>query len=49
VEEPKPKTDALRHEDKRVNLPPVSSRNFVAEDESWPRTVRYPRDPSPDP
>ncbi len=49
VEEPKPKTDALRHEDKRVNIPTSEQQDFVAEDESRPRTVRYPRDPSLDP
>ncbi|MDQ3642803.1 MAG: site-specific DNA-methyltransferase, partial [Actinomycetota bacterium] len=41
--------DALRHHDKRVNIPTGELRDFVAADEAVPYTVRYPRDPSLDP
>ena len=41
--------EAIRHRDKRANIPTEELRDFVAEDESAPTTMRYPRDPSLDP
>jgi len=41
--------EALKHGDKRVNIPTEELREFVAEDEKSPKTVLYPRDPSLDP
>ena len=50
---PKPKPaaeiDAVRHKDKRKNIPTEELRDFVAEDEGRPKTIHYPRDPSLDP
>jgi adenine-specific DNA-methyltransferase len=43
------KVDALRHKDKRVNIPTEELRDFVAEYEATPPKVLYPRDPSLDP
>lgn len=45
------KTDvsSLRHKDKRTNIPTQELRDFVAEAETRPKTVLYPRDPSLDP
>ncbi len=40
---------AVRHADKRANIPTEELRDFVAEDEKRPKTVLYPRDPSLDP
>ena len=39
----------LKHKDKRTNIPTEELRDFVADDEKQPKTVRYPRDPSLDP
>lgn len=41
--------DALKHNDKRVNIPTEELRDFVADEEKAPKTVLYPRDPSLDP
>jgi len=41
--------ETLTHKDKRVNIPTEELRDFVAEQETKPRTVFYPRDPSLDP
>ena len=41
--------DALKHKDKRVNIPTEELKNFVSEDETSPKTMLYPRDPSLDP
>jgi adenine-specific DNA-methyltransferase len=41
--------EALRHQDRRTNIPTKELRDFVAEDEATPRTILYPRDPSLDP
>jgi adenine-specific DNA-methyltransferase len=46
--------DAVRHKDKRPNIPTEELRDFVAEEEQAPREVKYPgllyaRDPSLDP
>lgn len=41
--------DAIRHKDTRKNIPTEELRDFVAEDESTPKTMLYPRDPSLDP
>ncbi len=41
--------DALRHRDRRANIPTKELRGFVAEDEAKPKTILYPRDPSLDP
>jgi adenine-specific DNA-methyltransferase len=40
---------SLRHKDKRKNIPTKELRDFVAEDESHPKVILYPRDPSLDP
>ena len=40
---------ALKHKDKRANIPTEELRDFVADDESAPKTMLYPRDPSLDP
>jgi adenine-specific DNA-methyltransferase len=41
--------DAIKHKDRRANIPTEELRDFVAEDEHAPRTMLYPRDPSLDP
>ncbi|HOZ48840.1 MAG TPA: site-specific DNA-methyltransferase [Candidatus Hydrogenedentes bacterium] len=41
--------DALKHRDKRSNIPTQELRDFVKDDELAPRTMLYPRDPSLDP
>ncbi len=41
--------DANRHHDTRKNIPTEELRDFVAEDESKPPKMLYPRDPSLDP
>jgi len=41
--------DALKHKDKRANIPTTELRDFVAPDEFAPKTMLYPRDPSLDP
>ena len=43
------KIDAVRHKDKRKNIPTEELRDFVSEDEQAPKTVLYPRDPDLDP
>jgi adenine-specific DNA-methyltransferase len=43
------KVESIRHKDKRKNIPTEELRDFVAEDEHAPKTMRYPRDPSLDP
>ncbi len=40
---------SITHKDTRVNIPTEELRDFVAEDESAPKTMLYPRDPSLDP
>jgi adenine-specific DNA-methyltransferase len=40
---------AIRHVEKRANIPTDELSDFVAEDEKNPKTVLYPRDPSLDP
>src|SRR4051812_21680636 len=41
--------EAVRHKDKRKNIPTDELRGFVVEDENAPKTVLYPRDPALDP
>ena len=41
--------EAVRHQDKRANIPTDELRDFVAEAEDTPTTLLYPRDPSLDP
>jgi adenine-specific DNA-methyltransferase len=41
--------EAIRHKDKRANIPTEELRDFVAEEEQAPKTMLYPRDPSLDP
>ncbi|MDQ3642191.1 MAG: site-specific DNA-methyltransferase, partial [Actinomycetota bacterium] len=41
--------DALRHDDKRANIPTDELRDFVADEEATPSETLYPRDPSLDP
>jgi adenine-specific DNA-methyltransferase len=41
--------DAVRHRDKRVNIPTEPLRDFVTDAEQAPTTLLYPRDPSLDP
>jgi len=40
---------AVKHKDKRANIPTKELRDFVADDEKQPKTMLYPRDPSLDP
>ena len=40
---------AVKHKDKRANIPTKELRGFVEEDEKQPKAVLYPRDPSLDP
>jgi len=41
--------EAVKHKDKRANIPTEELRDFVKEDETHPKTILYPRDPSLDP
>lgn len=41
--------ESVRHIDTRVNIPTEELRDFVADDEQAPQTLRYQRDPSLDP
>jgi hypothetical protein len=41
--------DAIKHRDKRKNIPTEELRDFVADEEAKPQTMLYPRDPSLDP
>jgi len=41
--------EALKHKDKRKNIPTRELQDFVREDEAAPKTILYPRDPSLDP
>jgi hypothetical protein len=41
--------EAIKHKDSRVNIPTEELRDFVAEEERAPKTMRCPRDPSLDP
>jgi len=45
----KTKVDSIKHKDKRYNIPTEELRDFVADAESAPKTLLYPRDPSLDP
>jgi adenine-specific DNA-methyltransferase len=44
-----PDLDAIRHKDTRANIPTEELRDFVAEEETRPGKMLYPRDPSLDP
>ena len=39
----------IHKKDRRKNIPTEELRDFVAEDETKPKTILYPRDPSLDP
>lgn len=41
--------ESIKHKDKRANIPTEELREFVAEDESKPKIILYPRDQSLDP
>jgi adenine-specific DNA-methyltransferase len=41
--------EALKHADKRANIPTEELRDFVADEEKQPKIALYPRDPSLDP
>lgn len=41
--------DAIRHKDKRKNIPTEELRDFVVDDEQAPKEMLYPRDPTLDP
>jgi adenine-specific DNA-methyltransferase len=41
--------DAIRHKEKRKNIPTEELRDFVASEEAQPPKILYPRDPSLDP
>jgi adenine-specific DNA-methyltransferase len=41
--------EAIRHKDKRANIPTNELRGMLAEDERSPKAMLYPRDPSLDP
>ena len=43
------KVESIRHKDKRANIPTEELRDFVADEELAPKTMRYSRDPSLDP
>ena len=43
------KVAAIKHQDKRANIPTEELRDFVSEDEKNPKSVLYPRDSSLDP
>lgn len=45
----KTQVDAIRHKDKRTNIPTEELRDFVADEELAPKNMHYPRDPSLDP
>ena len=42
------KVESIRHKNKRANIPTEELRDFVADEELAPKTMRYPRDPSLD-
>ncbi len=44
-----PEIDAIRHKEKRKNIPTEELRDFVADEEVQPPKMLYPRDPSLDP
>jgi adenine-specific DNA-methyltransferase len=44
-----PELDAIRHKETRKNIPTEELRDFVADDETKPPKILYPRDPSLDP
>jgi adenine-specific DNA-methyltransferase len=44
-----PDLDAIRHKETRKNIPTEELRDFVADEESKPPKMLYPRDPSLDP
>ena len=51
---PSKQIDAVKHKDKRKNIPTEELRDFVKEDEQRPKDIEYPgllyaRDPSLDP
>ena len=46
---PPTRITAHKHTDRRANIPTEELRDFVADDEQSPVTLRYPRDPSLDP
>jgi len=46
---PGKKIEAVKHKDKRVNIPTKELEDFMREDEAAPKTMLYPRDPSLDP
>ena len=41
--------ESVKHRDKRTNIPTQELRDFVKADESTPKKMLYPRDPSLDP
>lgn len=43
------KVEAIKHKDKRINIPTEELRDFVSSDESTPKNILYPRDTSLDP
>jgi len=43
------KIEVIRHKDKRANIPTEELRDFVADEESAPKVMLYPRDQSLDP
>lgn len=45
----KMKIDSIRHKNKRTNIPTKELRDFVADEETSPSTLLYPRDLSLDP
>jgi adenine-specific DNA-methyltransferase len=46
---PATQVGSIHHQDKRANIPTQELRGFVAEDESAPKVMLYPRDASLDP
>ncbi len=43
------RVEAVKHKDKRTNIPTEELRDFVADEEKQPKTILYPRDSSLDP
>jgi adenine-specific DNA-methyltransferase len=41
--------ESVKHTDKRASIPTEELRDFVKEDETHPKTILYPRDPSLEP
>ena len=43
----KKRVESIQHKDRRKNIPTEELRDFVVDEETQPKTMLYPRDPSP--